>query len=106
MNMLKIIFYVIAFMGFFTIGFAVNANHTIHVQAKVLKSEIVEKQSMARTDTLSRFADQTFTLFEVVGGIQIALVLIGLAIYRKTKQKESMHHLETGTPGYVASWRT
>jgi hypothetical protein len=104
--MLKIIMLAIAFMGLFTMGLAFNASHAIYVQAKVLKSEIIAKESMAKVDTLSRFSDQTFTLFEVAGGIQIALALIGLAIYLKPQRKESMHHSETRIPGYVASWRT
>jgi hypothetical protein len=92
MKLITIIMAAIAVTGFLTIGRAFNASHAIYVQAKVLKSERVATESMAKADTLSRFADQTFVLFGVAGGIQIVRAIIGSAIYRTSHGKRNMNN--------------
>jgi hypothetical protein len=105
MKLMTIIMLAIAVTGFLTIGLAFNASHAIYVQAKVLKSEMVATESMAKADTLSRFADQTFVLFGVAGGIEIVLALIGSAIYHTSHGKRKRPNSEPSIVGYVASRR-
>ena len=86
--MINTMLVVIAITGFICVSVALTSSHSIYVQVKVLKAEMVSSEDKAKADTLAQLTDHACAFFGIAGAIQVVGALIGFAALRSYRRRD------------------